>query len=126
MTALPERAAPCSAAERPTDILSLCAALALCGEAIEPHLDVGDANAIKPQGTYSGLDVVLHVALIRRGCERGKIRSNDLLEPLMEELPNCGHLGGYRAARGFPRELYPPAVDYLPSSSVHIPALTLT
>jgi hypothetical protein len=110
----------------PTDVLSLCAALALCGEAIEPRLDVGDANAIKPQGADSGLDVVLPVALIRRVCERGKIRSNHLLEPSMEELPDCRHLGDYRPARGFPRELYPPAVDHLPSSSVHVLALTLT
>jgi hypothetical protein len=46
MTAPPERAAPCGAAERPTDVLSLCAALTLCGEAIEPSLDLGDAKAI--------------------------------------------------------------------------------
>jgi hypothetical protein len=126
MTALPERAAPCSAAERATVVLPLCAALALCGEAIEPRLDVGDVKAIKPQGTDSGLDVVLNVALIRRVCERGKIRSNRLLEPSMEELPNCWHLGDYRPACGLPRELYPPAVDYLPSSSVHVLALTPT
>jgi hypothetical protein len=65
------------------------------------------------------------VALIRRVRQRGKIRSNRLLEPSME-LRDCRHLGDYRPARGFPRELYPPAVDYLPSSSVHVPALTLT
>src|SRR5829696_3760902 len=48
--------------------LSLCAALALCAEAIEPGLDVGDAKPIKPQRTDLGLDVVLtwlsHVACV--------------------------------------------------------------
>jgi hypothetical protein len=70
MTALPDRAASCRAAERPTGVLSLRAALALCGEAIAPRLDVGDAKAIKPQGTDSGLNVVLtwlsYVAYVSR------------------------------------------------------------
>ena len=126
MTAPSERAAACGAAERPTGVLSLCAALALCGEAIEPRLDVGDAKAIKPLRTDARLDVVLHVALVRRVRERGKIRSNRVFEPSMQELPNCRHLGDDWPACGFPSELYPPVVDYLPSSSVHVLALTLT
>jgi hypothetical protein len=47
------------------------------------------------------LDVVLHVGLIRRVCQRGKIRSKRLFEPSMDELPNCRHLGDYRPAGGF-------------------------
>jgi hypothetical protein len=43
----------------------------------------------------------------------------------MEELPDCWHLGDDRPARGFPHELYPPAVDYLPCSSEDVLALTL-
>src|SRR5215203_4647361 len=124
MTALPDRAAPCCAAECPMDVLFLCAALALRGQAIEPRLDIGDAKAIKPQCTDSRLDVVLHVALVSRIGERGKIRSNRLFEPSMEELPNCRHLGDNGSARGFPSELHPPAVDDLPSSSVDVLALT--
>ena len=93
---------------------------------IEPRLDICDAKTIKPQGHRFRLDVVLHVGLIRRVCQRGKIRSNRLFEPSMDELPNCRHLGDYRPAGGFSRELHPPAVDYLPSSSVHVLALTLT
>jgi hypothetical protein len=85
-------------------------------QAIEPRLDVGDAKSIKPQRTDSRLDVVLHVALVSRVRKRGKIRSNPIFEPSMEELPNCRHLGEERPARGF-CELHPPAVDYLASSS---------
>jgi hypothetical protein len=69
--------------------------------------------------------VVLHVALVSGVPKRGKIRSNRVFEPSIEELPNCRHLGDYRPACGFPRELYPPAVDYLPCSSVYVLALTL-
>jgi hypothetical protein len=69
--------------------------------------------------------VVLHVALVSGVPKRGKIRSNRVFEPSIEELPNCRHLGDYRPACGFPRELYPPAVDYLPCSSVDVLALTL-
>ena len=126
MTALPESAAPCRAAKRPTDVLLLCAALALYGEAIEPRLDIGDAKPIKPQGADSRLDVVLHMALVCRVRERGQIRSNRVFEPPMEELSNCRRLGDHRPARGFPRELHPPAVDNLASSSVDVFALTLT
>jgi hypothetical protein len=43
----------------------------------------------------------------------------------MEELPNCRHLGDDRPVGGFPGELYPPAVDDLPRSSVDVLALTL-
>src|SRR5829696_837409 len=126
MTALPDRAAPCCAAECPMDVLFLCAALALRGQAIEPRLDIGDAKSIKPQRTDSRLDVVLHVALISGVRKRGKIRSNRVFEPSMEKLPNCRHLGDDGPARGFPSELHPPAVDYLASSSVDVFALTLT
>ena len=80
--------------------LSLCAALALCGEAIEPGLDVGDAKPIKPQRTDVGLDVVLHVDLIRRVCERREIRSNRHLEPRWRNCPTVGTLlGDYLPAR---------------------------
>jgi hypothetical protein len=48
MTTHPERAASCRATERSADVLSLCAALALCGQAIEPRLDICDAKTIKP------------------------------------------------------------------------------
>ena len=89
MTARPERAAPCRAPKRPTDVRFLCAALALCGEAVEPRLDIGDAKPIKPQGADSRLDVVLHMALVCRVGERGKIRGNRVFEPSMEKLPNC-------------------------------------
>jgi hypothetical protein len=125
MTALPDRAAPCRAAERPTDILSLCTALALRSQAIEPRLDIGDAKSIKPQDTDSRLDVILHVALIRRVSERGKVWSNGLFEPSMEELPNCRHLRDNGPARGLPSELHPPAVDDLTSSTVDVFALAL-
>src|SRR5215218_2973841 len=81
MTALPDRAAPCRAAKRPKDVLLLCAALALCGEAIEPRLDIGNPKVIKPEPTDARLDVVLHMALVCRARERGQIRSNGVLMP---------------------------------------------
>jgi hypothetical protein len=81
---------------------------------------------IKSQGTDAGLDVVLHVAFVRRVRERGKIRSNRFFEPSMEELPNCRHLGDDRPARGFPDELHPSAVDDLTSATVDVLALTFT
>jgi hypothetical protein len=98
----------------------------LCGEAIEPPLDIGDAKTIKPQSTDSRLDVVLHVALVGRTSERGKVWSNRLFEPSMEELPNCRHLGDDRPARCFASELHPLDVDDLTSSSIDVLALTLT
>jgi hypothetical protein len=100
MTALPERAAACGAAERPTDILSLCAALALCGEAIVPSLDLGDAKAIKPQSADSGLDVGLYVALIRRGCERARFGTTVSSSHRWRNCPTVGTLvtTGPRAA----------------------------
>src|SRR5215203_789966 len=125
MTALPDRAAPCRAAKRPMDVLLLCAALALCGEAIEPRLDIGNPKVIKPEPTDARLDVVLHMALVCRVRERGQIRSNRVLKPPMEELPNRWHLGNNRPACSSPRELHPLAMDDLPRSSVHVLALTL-
>jgi hypothetical protein len=62
--------------------------MALCGEAIEPRLDIGDAKVIKPEGTDAGLDVVLYVALVCRVRERGQIRSNRVFESPTEELSN--------------------------------------
>ena len=85
----------------------------------------GQLRSIKAQGTESRLDVVLHVTFVSRVRERGKIRSNRLFEPSIEELPNCWHLGDDGPACGFPRELYPPAVDDLPSSAVEVLALAL-
>ena len=125
MTALPDRAAPRRPVERPTGVLSLCAALALCGQAIEPPLDIGDPKSIKPQRTEARLDVVLHVALVRSVGKRGKIRRNRVFEPSIEELPNCRHVGDDRPARGFARELHPSAVDDLTGATVDLFALTL-
>ena len=93
---------------------------------IEPRLDIGDAKSIKPHGTDSRLDVVLHMALISGVRKGGKIRSNRVFEPPMEELPNCRHLGDDRPTRCFLGELHPPTVHYLASASVHVFALTLT
>jgi hypothetical protein len=52
-------------------------------------------------------------ALVRRVRERGKIWSNCVFAPPMEELPNRWHLGDNRPVCSFPRELHPPAMDYL-------------
>ena len=111
--------------ERPTGVLSLRAALALCGQAIEPPLDIGDPKSVKPQRTEARLDVVLHMALVSGVRQWGKIRSNRVFEPSMEELPNCRHPGDDRLARGLARELHPSAVDDLTGATVDVFALTL-
>jgi hypothetical protein len=102
MTAPLERAAACGAAERPTGVLSLRAALALCGEAIEPSLDLGDAKAIKPQSADSGLDVVLHVA--RRSAAKHQSRRSQVPTGISPEIsvPGMGRKIIRHAARSSP------------------------